>query len=186
MATLGPKRRNEEVDLGRLMMRPLYFGMGTNVFLPMGVLLICFFAAQAGDGGGNIGGFIDSRPPANPIWYLFGAAAVIQAIAAIVMRNRALREPMTVRKETFVRDLMAGVNRAYRRSFMINALTTLWIGAYYLISGDLRFTMVLALIVFVAFQILRPRWRGIENVVDRQEELVESGKFASGRLGLSE
>lgn len=166
----------EGVDLNRLIVGPLYFGLLVNVVAPMVILFICYWY--------NNNNLMDNQlgPNANMVFYLFAAIAIAQGGLALWWRKRLFDKPMIRRPDTFEHDLQRGLINRSRPVFLLIAAISIWGYVYFFLTGRFTEGALIVLFSFVVFQVVRPRQGGLRKLVDHQKNLVDQGKFVPGLL----
>lgn len=168
----------ENIDLNAILVKPLYLGMLMNIFFPMTLLIIAYFMSQ------SVGNDIMTATSDWGIltWLLLGLG-VIDGIIAIILRQKLFTAPLIKSERTFENDLKAGT---FRISIICYAMTTA-ISIYgfvlYLLYGDFRTLLFFVLMSFIAFQIVKPRHKFLEKVIEAQSRHVSEGRFYTGPGG---
>lgn len=160
-------RYDEEFDLARIVVRPLYFGMVANVFVPMVLLLLCYYVNNKYYLENRIGDF------ANSLFYLFGVLALGQAAVALWWRHSRFRKPMIRRAETFEADFSDGLLQRSRPVFVLIASISLWGYIYFFFTGRFREAVFFVVFSFLVFQVVRPRYGYVRRLIGYQKELVK-------------
>ncbi len=162
----------KQIDLHRLLIKPLYMGLLINIFIPVFILAIAYYIDISGGRSSTV-------PPEtlNVLFWALAAVAVVDGIAAIFVKQKLFFAPMIQSQETFEVDLTSRVTSA---SIVCYALTTA-IAAYgfvlYMIGGVFNHLLLFAFVSFIAFQLIRPRYSFMEKVVTAQEKYVQEGRF---------
>lgn len=172
---MSPSRGIEDysdLDLTRIIVKPLYFGMLVNVIAPMAGLFLCYWLNnQEIPQPNRVGDF------ANTLYYIFGAVAVVQAGLALRWRQKSYEKPMIRTEESFEDDLVGSLMAATRGVLVLIALISVWGYLYFFLTGRFNESAFVVLFSFVVFQIIRPRQGGIQRLIDRQRKMVKEGKF---------
>jgi hypothetical protein len=161
-----------DIDINQIVVKPLYFGLVTNIFLPMVMILICYYLDSH-----------DARPEniieniANPLFYIFCGLGVIQGTFALWWRARLFARPMIRRHETFEHDLTEGIMAASRAVFIIIAAIAGYGLIYYFLTGRFQEMLIMAVFSFVVFQVVRPRYTQIESLIKKQLAMINEGQF---------
>jgi hypothetical protein len=163
-----------QIEIHRLIARPLYFGLLSNVVVPMGLLLLCFYFDQKGGVQNKLGDF------ANTLFYIFIVLAATEGAFAFWLKGRLLEKPMVRRKETFQQDIMYGLLRVSRPVFLIIASISLYGYIYYFLTGRFTEAVLMVLLSFIVFQFVRPRLGAVNKVIEQQYRMVQEGKFYAG------
>ena len=162
------------VDLNAVLVKPLYFGLLMNIFMPATLLLIAYFMEQ-----GEIMKRQLSFTNGDLLFWILLAMAVIDGAVAIFMRQKLFFAPMILTKETFTDDLTARVLKASIVCYAITTAISVYGFALYMASGGFDRLFLFIFISFIAFQIIRPRHGFLKKVIEAQEKLVEEGRFAT-------
>ena len=166
-----PLKQDDQYDINRIIVKPLYFGMVANVLVPMGLLLICYYFEKQQSWHNKIGDL------ANTIFYVLAAMAIAQAGLALWWRNKVMHLPMIRRKESFEDDLVEYLTTQLKYVFLIIAGISLYGILYFYLTARFEETMLFVIFSFLVFQIVRPRFGLIRKVIAQQTELVEKGAF---------
>ena len=164
----------DTIELFRIMNKSLYFGMMSNIIIPMGLLLACYFYEQRYHPANNIGDF------ANTLFYIFLTFGATQGAIAFWWRQQLLLKPMIRRKETFQTDLALGLTKICRPVFMLVAAISLYGLIYFFLTGRFEETMFMVILSFVVFQVVRPRYGLVNKLIENQYALAEKGEFYRG------
>lgn len=165
-----------QIDLHSLLIKPLYLGLAINIFIPVLFVAVAYFIDKSGDRTATV-------PPEtlNILFWALAFVSLIDGIAAIYFKQKLFFAPMIQSKETFDSDLSARVTTA---SIVCYAMTTA-IAVYgfvlYLLGGVFNHLLLFAFISFIAFQLIRPRYKFMEKVVTTQEKYVAEGRFCQKR-----
>ncbi len=162
------------IELHRIVAKPLYFGLISNVIIPMGLLMACFYHDKYYDIENKLGDF------ANPLFYVFLVMAATEGAFAFWWRGKLLEQPMVRSKETFQKDIMDGLIRASRPVFIIIASISMYGYLFYFLTGSFREAVFMVLFSFIVFQIVRPRLGGVNKFIERQYKMTQEGKFYVG------
>ncbi len=164
----------DSIELFRIMNKSLYFGMMSNIIIPMGLLLACYFYEQRYHPANNIGDF------ANTLFYIFLTFGATQGAFAFWWRQQLLLKPMIRRRETFQTDLALGLTRICRPVFMLVAAISFYGLIYFFLTGRFEETMFMVILSFVVFQVVRPRYGLVNKLIDNQYAMVEKGEVYRG------
>ena len=164
----------DNIELFRIMNKSLYFGMMSNIIIPMGLLLACYFYEQRYHPANNIGDF------ANTLFYMFLIFGAAQGMFAFWWRQQLLQKPMIRRQETFQADLTLGLTRICRPVFMLISAISLYGVLYFVLTGRFEETMFMVILSFVVFQLVRPRYGLVNKLIDNQYAMAEKGEFYRG------
>jgi len=164
---------DNSIDIFGFLAKTLYLGLFTNVLLPAGLLMICYYYDQNNYVSDKVGDMGDI------VFFVLAALASGQAAYAFWRRGKVLREPMIRNEETFEHDLATGLLRALRPIFLIIASISLYGCLYYFLTGRFLETTFVVLMSFIVFQVIRPRQGAIRKLIDHQKSLVKNGIFLS-------
>jgi small-conductance mechanosensitive channel len=160
---------NSDYDLNQIVVKPIYFGLVTNILLPMLLFLVCYYIQSHGGRDNVVGDF------ANALFFIFAALALLQAALALWWRKRRLKWPMVKGSETFQAEICGGLLRACRPVFAVIAAITLYGYLYYFLTGRFTEMVVFVFFSFIVFQLVRPRHSLARKVIAFQRKLVEQG-----------
>jgi small-conductance mechanosensitive channel len=162
-----------DIDYNRMIVKPLYFGLFTNILIPMGLLLVCYYLNDKQSLSNQVGDFAET------LFIIFGVLSVGTAVFALWWRMKRFAEPLIRRKETFEADLGAGLMKISRPVFMIIAAITLYGVIYFFLTARFQETVFMVFFSFIVFQVVRPRHGQIKSLITRQRRLVDEGRFLS-------
>ena len=162
---------DDQYDLAKIIAAALYLGMFINILIPAGLLLICYYLNTEGSIDNSVGDL------ANGLFYVLGGLSVIQAVGAMYWRNRALAQPMIRRRETFEQDLRESMLARLKPVFLLIMSIAVYGVAYFLLTGRFNEGLFLAVLSFLVFQVVRPRYGSLRKLIAQQEKLVEQGQF---------
>ncbi|MFH1686308.1 MAG: hypothetical protein ABIE70_02150 [bacterium] len=172
---MSPSRGYEDysgLDLTRIIVKPLYFGMLVNIIAPMAGLFVCYWLNNQDTPMENrVGDF------ANTLYYIIGAVALSQAGLALWWRQKSFARPMVRSMESFEDDLRDSLIAASKPVFILIAAISLWGYLYFFLTGRFNEGAFVVLFSFVVFQVIRPRQGGLKKLIDRQRQLVKEGKL---------
>lgn len=166
--------KGDTIELYRIIAKPLYFGMMTNVIIPMGLLLVCYYFDQRYHIANKMGDF------ANTLFFIFLILGATQGAFAYWWRQQLMLKPMIRRKETFQQDLALGLTRISRPVFILIGAISLYGVIYFFLTGRFEETMFMVIISFIVFQVVRPRYGLVSKLIDKQYAMAEKGKFYMG------
>lgn len=164
----------QPIELHRILARPLYFGLVSNVIIPMGLLLACYYHDKYYEVDNKLGEL------ANPLFYVFLVMAATEGAFAYWWRGKLLEQPMVRRKESFQQDIMNGLLRASRPVFIIIASISLYGFLYYFLTGRFPEAVFMVLFSFIVFQFVRPRFGAVKRLIEQQYKMALEGKFYAG------
>jgi hypothetical protein len=156
--------------MARIIAKVLYLGMFINILIPGALLAACYLYHQ------NYPRYSEGGNFANLLFYVFAVIAVAQAGYAIWWRGKRYHEPIARSKESLEEDLAVGLRKASRPIFILIAAISGWGYLYFMLTGRFEGCLMLVLISFVVFQVVRPRYGTMQKVIDRQLELLERGQ----------
>ena len=162
---------DNSIDIFGILAKTLYLGLFTNVLLPAGLLMICYYYDQNSYVSDKVGDMGDV------VFFVLAALASGQAAYAFWRRGIVLREPMIRSEETFAQDLADGLLGALRPVFLIVAGISLYGYLYFFLTGRFMETVIVVLISFIGFQVIRPRQGAIRKLIEHQMSLVKNDVF---------
>jgi ABC-type polysaccharide/polyol phosphate export permease len=165
---------DNDVDLNRIIVRTIYFGLVINILSPMVLFLACYYI-QGHGGRDNVVG-----DAANLLFYFFAGLAIAQAGVALWWRKKRLQWPMVRNFESFEEDIASGLIAACRPVFVVIAAITLYGFIYYFLTGRFTEMVVYIFFSFIVFQFVRPRLRLARRIIVQQRHLVNKGRFRQG------
>ena len=166
----------DRFDIIPMMARTLYFGMFTNVILPVAVLMVCYYIQNNYPQPNRAGDM------ANTLFYVFGALAIAEAGAAFLLRSRLFKRPMVRRVETMESDISNELLRRCRPLFLLVASISLYGYLYFYLTGRFQEAVFMVVFSFLVFQVIRPRHGFLHKLIAYQQQLVEQGKFRTSSL----
>lgn len=169
--------RKSDYDLHQIIAKSLYFGLVSNILLPMFGLFICYWANNNSYVPNRVGDF------ANGLYYVLGAMSLIQTGVAVWWRDRLLKQPMIRHAETFETDISAALLARSRPVFLLIAGISLYGYLYFFLTGRFNEGAFLVVFSFVVFQIVRPRHGMARKLVGRQLKMVERNEFCRAGAG---
>jgi hypothetical protein len=163
---------DDDYDLNRIIVRPLYFGLLINIVIPIGLLFLCYYYNQhnaplpnrVGDAG-------------DTLLYLFIAVAAVEVLMVVLWRNKLFATPMIRSKETFEKDFSDEYLKRSRPLFVVIASLSIYGYVYFYLTGMFNQAAWFVVGSFLVFQLVRPRHGLLRKLLDRQKKLVESGEF---------
>lgn len=165
-------RNDDDLDLNAIIVRPLYFGLLSNVVVPIGLLFVCYYwNNNRGPLPNRIGEATDL------VLYLFVALAAIEAVFAVLWRGKLFKTPMVRSRETFQKDFSDEYLRRCRPLFILIASISLYGYVLFYLTGMFNQAAWFVIGSFLVFQVVRPRHGLIQRLIDQQKKLVESGQF---------
>lgn len=168
---------NDSIDFHKIIARPLYFGLFSNVLIPAGLLMVCYYFYNNTFVPNRIGGF------SNSLYWIIGFLSVAQAGVGLWLRYKKLSMPMISRIETFERDFGIELAKRLQPVFLIIAGISGYGYLYFFLTGRFTESAFLVVLSFIVFQVVRPRLAMVRKLLAHQRELVEQGNFMDeGRL----
>ncbi len=164
------KKTRADVDLTRIMIKPIYFGMAVNILAPAAILLICYFLQKQ-----NLENLVGDL--ARPMFWVFCVLAAGVSGFVLWWRSRLLKEPAARSKETLEEDLREALGLRLRPVLVLVAAISLFGYSYFFLTGRFQEALIFVLWSFILFQIIRPRYGAVQTWADYQLELAEQGKF---------
>jgi hypothetical protein len=160
------------VDLMRIMVKPLYWGLLINIFVPVLILGIAYYLDQSGRPLSEM-----SLKDLNIFFWSLVIVSIADGVVGFYFRQKQFLSPMIRSKETFEDDLAKGVftNSIICYSFcMAIAIYGL---VFYFLGGQFIELFFFIFLSFISFQLIRPRLGFLEKVLAAQEKHVEEGRF---------
>ncbi|MGH8015372.1 MAG: hypothetical protein ACREBV_04200 [Candidatus Zixiibacteriota bacterium] len=161
----------DPIELHRILAKPLYFGLVSNVLVPMGLLMLCYYHDKYYGFENKLGDL------ANPIFYVFLFFGATEGAFAFWWRGKLLAQPMVRSKETFQQDVMSRFLCISRRVFLVIAAISLYGYLYYFLTGRFTEAVFMVLFSFIVFQFVRPRFGAVKKVIEQQHQMAQAGKF---------
>jgi hypothetical protein len=162
-----------EYDLNKIILKPLYFGMVVNITIPMALLFICYLINNKYGMDDKLGDI------AEPFMYVLAAVALAEAVFSVWWRGKLFGQPMIRRKETFEEDFAAEYYHRCRPLFALIASISLYGYVFYYLTGRFNPAAMFVVFSFLVFQLVRPRFGLIQKLLDRQQAMVDQGRFRS-------
>lgn len=160
----------DDIDLNRIIAKPLYFALLVNIVIPMGGLMFCYYQNQQAFLSNRIGDFADI------LFYIFCALALGHAAYGLWWKFNLHKQPMVHRIETFEEDVTEFLNRKSRPIFLIIAGICVYGFLFFLLTGRFNEVVFLVFFSFLVFQVVRPRYGGVKKILERQLLMVERGE----------
>jgi hypothetical protein len=161
-----------DVDINHILVKPVYFGLLMNIFVPVLILGIAYYLENSGGAQGTI-----QKSELNIFFWALAAVSLGDGVIAIYFKHKNFMAPMIRSKETFEEDLAWGV---FTRSIICYSMTTaiaVYGLVFYFFGGSFMHLFFFVFLSFIAFQLIRPRYGFIEKVLAAQEKHVEEGRF---------
>ncbi len=163
------------IEPASALVKPMYFGLAINVFLPASLILLAYYFEDHGFSGQ----LPDSQR--NLFFIIFAIVAASDATLAFFLRGRFFEKPVARSVETFAADFTSAVMQV---SLIVSAITAsiAIVGlVFYLIGGGLEAMMLFCVVSVLAYQLTRPRIGYVEKALERQEKFAESHQWAPAR-----
>ena len=165
-----------KIDLNRLLIRPLYFGLLLNILIPVVLLAITYFLEKKDVMSGTF-----DPDTYSVLFWIFCVLAIVDGVLTFVIRQKLFFAPMVMTKETFEDDLMQGF---FKNSIVCYAMA-MAIAVYgfvlFFLGGSFETMVLFVLISMIAYQFIRPRFGFAEKVIAAQKKFVEEGRFFTGK-----
>jgi hypothetical protein len=161
-----------QIDLNKLLIKPLYLGLMMNIFIPVLILGIAYYIDVSGGRSSTV-----PDETLNIIFWALAIVSVLDGIAAIIVKQRLFFQPMIRSKETFEDDLTSRVTTVSIICYSMTTSVAVYGFVLYLFSGKFDHFLLFVFISFIAFQLIRPRYKFMERVVQAQEKHVGEGRF---------
>jgi hypothetical protein len=162
-----------KVDLNRLLLKPVYIGLVMNILVPVILLAFVYYL----DGQNFHKGVIISSK-ADPIFWALCGVALLEGIAAFIIRKKLFFSPMVRSKETFEEDLVLGFLTNSIICYAITTAISIYGVVLFFLGHPFETTVLFVLISMIAYQFIRPRFKFTGEVVEAQDRLVSQGRFA--------
>jgi len=161
-----------DVDINRVLIKPIYIGLLMNIFIPLVILLAAYY----------IDSTYERTPMLQPeelnlLFWVLAAISIVDGVIAIILKQKMFYRPMVSSKETFEEDL---INRGFAASIVCFALTTaisIYGLVFFILGGTFTNLLFFVFISFIAFQLIRPRHGFIQKVIEVQGRLVNENRF---------
>ncbi|PWB74285.1 hypothetical protein C3F09_04210 [candidate division GN15 bacterium] len=163
--------QDDDYDLNRIIIRPLYFGLLANIVVPVALLFVCYYINNRGPRPNALGDASDM------VFYIFLVLAVAECGLAIWWRTKLFKSPMIRTKETFERDFSDEYLRRSRPLFILIASISIYGYIYFYLTGQFNAAAWFVVGSFLVFQLVRPRHGLVRKLIDHQKQLVEKGQF---------
>ena len=162
------------IDINAVLVKPIYIGLLINSLIPVAIVGIAYYLEQGG-------GITPSVPPETVelIFWIFIGLAAIDGGLAIFLKQKLFFVPWIKSKESFVEDFIRKFTSSSIICYALIAVIAIYGLVIYFIGGTFNQLLLLVLISFIAFQLIRPRAKFAEKVLAAQEQLVEQGQFLS-------
>ena len=161
-----------DVDINHILIKPVYFGLLMNIFVPVVILGVAYYLDKSGGAQGTI-----QKSELNILFWMLAAVSLADGAMAIYFRHKKFMAPMIRSKETFEEDITRGV---FTQSIICYSMTTaiaVYGLVFYLMGGSFMHLFFFVFLSFIAFQLIRPRYGFIEKVLAAQEKHVDEGRF---------
>lgn len=161
-----------DIDSNKILIKPLYWGLLMNIFIPVIILAIAYYIDKSGGRSAIV-----PADTLNIIFWVLAAVSIADGAIAIFLKQKLFFSPMIASKESFEDDL---TSRVFASSIICYAITTaisIYGLIFYLLGGTFNHLLFFVFISFIAFQFIRPRYGFMEKVVTAQERLVNEGRF---------
>ena len=162
---------DDDYDLNRIIVRPLYFGMLSNIILPVAGLFVCYYVNNMGPRPNMLGGSSDM------VFYLFLAMALGETLLAVWWRTKLFKAPMIRTRETFEKDFSDEYLKRSRPLFIMIASISIYGYIYFYLTSEFNAAAWFVVGSFLVFQLVRPRHGLVRKLIDHQKQLVEKGEF---------
>jgi len=168
---------DDDIDLTRIIAKPLYFGLVSNILVPMGLLMVCYMLEQRGYNNDFLG------QGADQLFYLLAVLSVGQAVFALWFRHKLSQKPMIGRVEKFEQDFAQSLIEQCRPVFLLIAGISLFGIIYFFLTARFNEAVFFVVFSFVIFQVARPRFGYVEKLIKKQRALTDAGKFRQEIMG---
>ena len=160
-----------KTNLATIIVKPLYFGLVSNIVIPVALLMVCYYA--------NNNYYIENKieNTANIVFYVFAFLALAEAGFVLWWRNLLYNKPMIRRAETFEADFEQALLARSKPVFMLIASISLYGYIYFYLTGRFAEAVLYVVFSFLVFQVVRPRYSMVKKLLVHQQELVDNGIF---------
>jgi len=163
----------EDFDYNRIIIKPLYFGLISNIIIPMALLLVCYYLESKKILGNMAGDF------ASTLFYIFAVVSIAQAGLALWWRTVVFKKPMIKRQETFEHDFTIAVLERSKPIFLLIAAISIYGYIFFFVTAQFKEAVFFVVFSFVVFQVVRPRIGFLKSAIKTQIELTGQGKYQS-------
>ncbi|MFZ5979948.1 MAG: hypothetical protein ACOYVF_04890 [Candidatus Zixiibacteriota bacterium] len=160
-----------KTNLATIIVKPLYFGLVSNIVIPMALLLVCYYINNNYPVENKIG------DAANIVFYLFAFLALVEAGFALWWRNLIYHKPMIRRAETFEADFVEALLARSKPVFLVIASISVYGYLYFFLTGRFPEAVLFVVFSFLVFQVVRPRYGMVKKLLIHQQSLVDNGMF---------
>ncbi len=160
------QNNNDYFEINTIVAKTLYLGMFTNVLIPMGLLMLCYYISQNYVVNNQVGEM------GNVLFFVFAFLAVAQGGFSYWKKTTVIQKKMNLSENNFQSDLAKEVLRLFRPIFISIASISLYGYLYFFLSGRFRETAFFVLFSFLVFQFVRPRQGAIEKIITHQKMLM--------------
>jgi hypothetical protein len=162
---------DDDHDVTRIIVKPLYFGLFVNVLIPAGLMMVGYYLDQKHSLPNRIG------DAADVLFYVFVAAALLEGGAVMWLRKLLFDKPMIRRMETFEDDFTSEYLKRSRSLFVLIASISVYGFIYFVLTGRFKEMVLFVLLSFVIFQLVRPRQGLTRKLIAAQKHLAERGEL---------
>lgn len=163
-----PRPDIDSYELHRVMVRPLYLGVGVNIFLPALLLLVAFFLDKQGTVANTVGDF------STTLFYIFIVISLADIAAAIFIWQKGLKKPVDSNPNLSIEQIGDRFVALYRPVLIIIALIAVYGFVLFMLTGSFHEHLLLTIVSFLAFQIVRPRSGVTQRYIERQRGIPPS------------
>jgi len=165
-----------KIDVNRLLIRPLYFGLLLNILVPIALLAIVYFLEKKAVMSGTL-----DPETYNVIFWILCVVAIADGVLTFVIKQKLFFAPMIKTEKTFEDDLIQG----FLRNSIVCYAMVMAIAVYgfvlFILGGNFETMVLFVLISMIAYQFIRPRFGFAEKVIDAQKKYVGEGRFLTGK-----
>jgi hypothetical protein len=160
------------VNLNTVIIKPLYIGLLMNIFIPSIIVMIVYYL-ESESSGRMVGSGVES----DLILWVMAGFVLLDGSLALYIKQKRFFAPMIKSKETFAADFTEGVKIASIICFAITTAISIYGVVAYLISGLIDYLILFVVLSFIAYLLVRPRYRFLEKVLAAQENHVKEGRL---------
>ena len=168
---MSPVDYDNKTNLATMIVRPLYFGLVSNIVIPVALLLVCFYINNNYPVENKI------EESANIFFYVFAVLALAEAGFALWWRNLLYHKPMIRRAESFEADFMQALLARSKPVFLLIASISVFGYLYFFLTGRFAEAVLFVVFSFLVFQVVRPRYGMVKKLLAHQQSLVDNGMY---------
>ena len=164
------ERRFDKYNLHKMIIKPLYLGVLLNIVIPGVLLFVCFYLKNNNLYTNPIVDF----ETMNILFIIFAVLSIIHSGLALWMRQKFFTTPMVTNNEKFEEDLTLSLLEKIRPVYFLISVIALYGICYYFLTTKFEEAAFLVVFSFLVFQVVRPRIRFVQKLIDAQLKLIEN------------